>query len=295
MAVSTSAVTVNSNSIFYRESGGGNAGAGRRQAVISIHGNSFSSRAFLKQLESGLAESYRLIAPDLPGHGDSFRSGNPGVDYTLRGHAETLAAFARSVDAEDAVFAGWSLGGHILLEASDLLPRAEGFLIFGTPPVGALPAGAAAPESADGAAQKPFNPHPAAALLFRADLTESEREEILNATFSAGYGGIPELFREDHRRTDPMVRSVMGEVVAAGNVRDEIEIAGALKTPLAVVHGERDQLINLEYLQSLRYTNLYRNEIIVIPGAGHAVQWEAPDRFNKILKTFIDSSACSAE
>jgi pimeloyl-ACP methyl ester carboxylesterase len=276
MAVSTSAVTINAHKIFYRESGGGNTGAGRRQAVIFIHGNSFSSRAFLKQLESGLAESYRLIAPDLPGHGDSFRSGNPGVDYTLRGHAETLAAFARSVDAEDAVFAGWSLGGHILLEASDLLPRAEGFLIFGTPPVGALPAGAAA-------------------LLFRTDLTGPEREEVLNATFNPGYGGIPELFREDHRRTDPMVRSVMGEVVAAGNARDEIEIAGALKTPLAVVHGERDQLINLEYLQSLRYTNLYRNEIIVIPGAGHAVQWEAPDRFNKILKTFIDSSACSAE
>ena len=281
MAVSTSTVTINAHKIFYRESGG----SGR--PILFIHGNSFSSRAFLKQLDSSLAESYRLIAPDLPGHGDSFRSGNPGTDYTLRGHAETLAAFARSVDAEDAVFAGWSLGGHILLEAADLLPRAKGFLIFGTPPLGALPTGTAAPESADGAADEPFNSHPAAALIFQADLAESEREQVLKATFSPGYGGIPELFREDHQRTDPLVRSVMGEVVAAGNARDEIEIVRTFETPLAVVHGEDDQLINFGYLQSLRYANLYRNEIIVIPGAGHAAQWEAPEAFNAVLKEFI--------
>jgi len=33
------------------------------------------------------------------------------------------------------VIVGWSLGGHIALEAASALPDAAGFVIFGTPPV----------------------------------------------------------------------------------------------------------------------------------------------------------------
>jgi len=51
----------------------------------------------------------------------------------------------------------WSLGGHILLEAAKDLPRARGFAIYGTPPVG-FP-----PEMADA-----FLPNPAMARDFLA-------------------------------------------------------------------------------------------------------------------------------
>src|SRR5690349_10408510 len=40
-------------------------------AIVFVHGNSASSLAYQKQLESSLADHYRLIALDLPGHGSS--------------------------------------------------------------------------------------------------------------------------------------------------------------------------------------------------------------------------------
>ena len=123
----TSTVTINSLDIFYRQIGETDP------PVVFVHGLSMSSEVYVKQLESSLADSYRLIAMDLPGHGNSSRSDNPRADYSLRGYAETVAAFARKVNAEEALFVGLSLGGHILLEATDLLNRAKGFLIFAHP------------------------------------------------------------------------------------------------------------------------------------------------------------------
>jgi len=114
----TVTVTINEKEIFYRRAGD------RGQPIVFVHGNSLSSRTFQKQLESDLADSYRLFAPDLPGHGQSFRAENPKSDYNPKAYAEMLTAFAREVEAENSIFVGWSLGGHILLEASDLLPDA---------------------------------------------------------------------------------------------------------------------------------------------------------------------------
>ncbi|RLA00888.1 MAG: alpha/beta hydrolase, partial [Gammaproteobacteria bacterium] len=45
--------------------------------LLFIHGNSSSKSVFSKQLSSDLAKKYRLIALDLPGHGDSDNALNP--------------------------------------------------------------------------------------------------------------------------------------------------------------------------------------------------------------------------
>ncbi|MEV6153646.1 hypothetical protein AB0L53_25195 [Nonomuraea sp. NPDC052129] len=52
--------------------------------------------------------------------------------------AAILAGFVKEVGAEDTVIVGWSLGGHIAIEAAPGLPGAAGFVVFGTPPVGSV-------------------------------------------------------------------------------------------------------------------------------------------------------------
>src|SRR5436853_4699182 len=104
-------------------------------AALLIHGNSCSGLTFRHQLESPLGEKYRLVALDLPGHGDSARAVDPQSTYTLPGYAAIIAGAAEQLGLTDAVIAGWSLGGNVVLEASSRFPDAPGFLIFGAPPV----------------------------------------------------------------------------------------------------------------------------------------------------------------
>ena len=60
-----------------------------------------------------------------------------------------------------------------------------------------------------------------------------------------------------------------------------------LKSPLAVLHGVEEQLVNGAYFASLAMPTLWRRAVQIIPGAGHAPQWETPLAFDALLAAFI--------
>jgi pimeloyl-ACP methyl ester carboxylesterase len=53
--------------------------------VLLIHGNSSCRGVFRHQLQGRLAENHRLIAFDLPGHGQSSNAPDPTQSYTRPG------------------------------------------------------------------------------------------------------------------------------------------------------------------------------------------------------------------
>jgi pimeloyl-ACP methyl ester carboxylesterase len=61
----------------------------------------------------------------------------------------------------------------------------------------------------------------------------------------------------------------------------------ALGRPLAILHGEGEQLVNLGYLQQLSIPSLWRSRVQLIPGAGHAAHHEAPATFTGLLDQFL--------
>ncbi len=65
------------------------------------------AQSIMVRSKESSAES--IVTFDLPGHGDSSRAVDPDRTYTTPGYARVLRAVARATDAEDAVFAGWSL------------------------------------------------------------------------------------------------------------------------------------------------------------------------------------------
>jgi len=251
---------------------------GQGPAVLFVHGNSLSGLAFQRQLESPLGEAYRLVAIDLPGHGQSPPAADPAATYTLPGYAALVVGVAEQLGLTEAVFAGWSLGGHIVLEASGQLPGAAGFLIWGAPPLGIPPAMGAA-----------FLPNPALGAAFQAELSEAA-VEAMAAALSRPAAQIPDQFRADIRRADGLARQVVGGSLGTGNYRDEIEIVARLAAPLAVVHGQEDQIVNGAYLSTLTMPTLWRGAVQTIPDAGHATHWEQPARFNALLEALINQS-----
>jgi pimeloyl-ACP methyl ester carboxylesterase len=249
-------------------------GRGPTTAVL-LHGNSCSSRCYGRQLESGLVDRFRLIAIDLPGHGESSPAVDPDKTYTLPGYAETLVAAASELGAENAVFVGWSLGGYAVLEALPNLPRAAGFLIFGAVPIAS---------NAD--LPRALSSDPVVQAGFRADSTDEELRAVIAMFFRPGFVGAP-FFFEDFRRTDKRARVALAASVARNELRDEMRILRETTQPFAVVHGAHDVLALRSGFVPGSMTTLWRGEIQEIADAGHAPQWETPEAFNRILQDFV--------
>ncbi len=83
-------------------------------SIVFIHGWSHCQSAFLRQFDSHLAETFRLISFDLRGHGDSDHP--CALDAYDNGEAwsNDLHAVIAATDAQTPVLVGWSFGGRII-------------------------------------------------------------------------------------------------------------------------------------------------------------------------------------
>lgn len=261
-------IDINGQKVAYYES------AGTRQPVLFIHGNSMSGLCFERQFNCPFGKQFRLIALDLPGHGRSSTAQGPKSGYNLPAYADIVCDFVNHLGIADTVLVGWSLGGHVLLEAIGRLHDSPGIMIFGTPPVGK-------PIAADA-----FIPHPLMPLLFSADL--NGEEAALTAAFFKPDCQIPSFFCEDMMRTDGRAREALWLSLEEGNYADEVKVVTGLNKPLAVVHSEKESIVNLSYIRELAIPTLWRNEIQIVHDAGHALQWEQPGVFNAMLMKFIE-------
>jgi len=251
----------------------GSQGDGR--AVVFLHGNSCSARTWRPLLHGAFGRRFRCLALDLPGHGHSARAAD-NAQYSLPGYAAILAGFAESLDAADAVVVGWSLGGHIALEAAPAMPAVPGFVIFGTPPV----------RSAEQLSQG-FLPIPATGVGFT-DAVSEDAARSFAACFTAPGSTLPlDEFTADILATDGAARASMFASVRDGRFADQLAIIASLRQPLAILHGEGEQLANLDYIRGLNIPSLWRGEVQLIAGAGHAPHQETPAQFADLLEQFI--------
>jgi pimeloyl-ACP methyl ester carboxylesterase len=85
--------------------------------LILIHGATGNGRMW-DAVRRHLDPRWRVIAPDLPGHG-----ARRGETFTLQSAVETVVAAARSVAPAPVVVGGDSLGGYTALASAAALPR----------------------------------------------------------------------------------------------------------------------------------------------------------------------------
>jgi pimeloyl-ACP methyl ester carboxylesterase len=253
--------------------------AGQGPPVVLIHGNSSSSRVFSRQLSGPLGQRFRLIAVDLPGHGESDDAKDPSA-YSLPGHAQAVRAALDALGIDEAHFVGWSLGGHVALEMAPDLREPRGFVIFGTPPL-----------TSQEAMSEAFLPNPAMKVTFQESVDSTEASAYVAAFFRPGFADIPPFFLDDVLRTDGRARSNLGASIRSGAVRNEGAIVRDLKAPLAVLHGGEEQLVNGRYFGSVAMPTLWRRAVQMIPDAGHTPQWETPQVFDALIEAFVQETA----
>jgi pimeloyl-ACP methyl ester carboxylesterase len=92
--------------VFARDSGGPPAAP----AALLLHGWTASADLNFFPLYGRLTGSYRVIAPDLRGHGRGMRSTEP---FTLEDCADDAAALIRQLKVTNVIAVGYSMGGPV--------------------------------------------------------------------------------------------------------------------------------------------------------------------------------------
>ena len=108
-------ITSVTNGMFLRD-GGGTGAPAQVPALWLLHGFSDSGLAFRNLFKTGLADRYRLLAPDLPGFGVSR---SEGYGFTIDDQVTALLNLINSKTPDGPIgFVGHSVGSILAVEAA---------------------------------------------------------------------------------------------------------------------------------------------------------------------------------
>ncbi len=253
--------------------------------VVFVHGNSACYQAWQKQFNSELAKKYRFVALNLPGHGipgqgKSDAPHDPVKTYTYQGYAAIINEVMTTLNLSNPVCVGWSLGANAVF-ALTKIRKLSAILITGASPI---------PMDSDGKMDmmQAFNPHPKMFALIQKE--KFERDEAIEFISIGGFNHEKAPFMlESALNTDGKARSLIVESRKEGRgCCDCKEVAETYDAPLCIVEGKEDHGIKLDYVvHGIKYKNLFQNKVFVVEGAGHAVFWDQPEEFNRILSLFL--------
>jgi Predicted hydrolases or acyltransferases (alpha/beta hydrolase superfamily) len=100
------------------------AGPEGAPVLVLIHGARLTHAMWQPQIEA-LSDTFRVIAPDLPGHGALA-----GVPFSLDAAVEQVATVVDAIDGEHVIVCGLSLGGYVALAFGARYPSRTKALIL---------------------------------------------------------------------------------------------------------------------------------------------------------------------
>ena len=246
--------------------------AGAGWPVLLIHAFPLSAEMWRPQLES-VPQGWRYIAPDLRGFGGSPAGPEPP---TMDDYAADLESVLDALGVETAAIGGLSMGGYATFALHRRAPERFTSLVLAD-----TRAEADTPEGREG----------------RRDMSALVKDRGVGAVADSM---IPKLLGERSRNGDlaPLVRglieanSVTGVDHAIHALMTRPDSSGdlpALRLPVLVMVGEEDGLTpKADSERMIRATE--RSQLVVLPGAGHLSNLEAPEAFSTALANFLRSS-----
>jgi pimeloyl-ACP methyl ester carboxylesterase len=238
--------------------------------IVLIHGSGVNARCWIEQIR-GLRAA-RVIAIDLPGHGQSHDADTTTIDD----YADVVAAFLVTLRAVPAIIVGHSLGGAIALAlAARYTATIHGLVLVST--CARLPSSSVAAEWL-----LPFLPGPVRKAMFF-----STAQALLFAPGASARAvnlGMREL-----RACRP---ETLARDVAMSRAMDFTEVAKALRVPTLVLCGSRDQ-VTPPVLAADLHASITGSRLSIVEGAGHMVLVEAPDVVNREIDAFADAVAAA--
>lgn len=251
------------------------AGNPRGQAILFIHGYSQSRHSWRKQMESDLADDFRLVALDNRGHG---RSEKPEGEY---GDSDLWAADVQRVietlGLDEPVLVGWSYGGLIV---SDYLASYGDEHISGINFCGAI--SKLGTEDALAVIGEPFFE---ALPGFESDTVEESVDTLETFLGQCVHGDLPEDELLSMLGFNVLVPPHVREGLHSRTVTHDEDLRQITKSVL-VSHGAEDVIV-LPAAAEEHAELIETAETSRYPEVGHSPFWEDPERFNRELREFV--------
>jgi pimeloyl-ACP methyl ester carboxylesterase len=242
--------------------------AGSGPPLLLVHGLGSNATMEWGRLMAPLGRTYRVLAPDLPGFGDSDRPAS--ADYSIPMQVEAVLAFMRARGIERTRLAGISMGGWISARLAGEHPeRVERLVLVaaaGMRPDGpTIPAEVLLPKDEEGvrrlvAAVRHKAPVPPGFVARDILARRLEEEWIVRRAL------------ESMRDGDTWLNGTLGRA----------------EMPVLVMWGKQDALIPVAYAEPLQAE--FRNaRLEVMDGCGHVPIADCPEAFDRLLLGFLEA------
>ncbi len=234
-------------------------GGSKRAPVVFIHGAAASSVTWMDVVRR-LSPQRRVIAPDLPGHGQS----DPWHEVSIDGYRDAVGTVCAHLAIDKVVLVGHSMGGAIALRCALAWPeRVAGLVLVCSGArmrVGPAVLAAFADPTADHAA-----------LLAAACYAPSAPRDLVERWRAVAVQCPPEIALADF------------QAVHGFDVRDALS---SIKAPALAIGGSDDVMLPPK-LTLEAASGLPNARAMIVPHAAHMVHHEQPDAFHAALEAFL--------
>jgi len=219
-----------------------------------------------------LADEFRVVAIDLPGHGDSA---NITEEPSIENFADRIKDLLDSLNIKQSTMFGHSLGGYITLAFAEKYSHyLSGFaLIHST----------AFPDT-----EEAKNGRLATIEKVKKDGTQGVVNGLIPKLFSPlnlqKNSQEIELAKEIGYKTS--VDGTINSLISMKNRMDRNHVLESTKLPVLLLAGKEDQIIPLEKTFSVKKENIKQS---IIVDAGHMSMLESPKQLIKEMKDFLAS------
>ncbi|MGZ5198019.1 MAG: alpha/beta fold hydrolase [Kaistella sp.] len=243
---------------------------GKGRVVVLLHGYLGSHEVWNSTTED-LSRSYRVIAIDLPGHGETA---NFGYAHSMELMAKCVKAVMDHLRLKRFVIIGHSMGGYVALAFADLFPDSlRGFCLYHSTAY------------ADSEEKKKDRLRAVNAVKANRGIYTSSTIRNLFATKNLKYLKNEISFATKIAKGT----SKQGIIAALHGMKDRPRrdiILGLVEYPIMMVIGEHDNILPHEQL--LEQAQTIRNKtILYLEHDGHFGFLESPRQSNKELRKFL--------
>jgi pimeloyl-ACP methyl ester carboxylesterase len=247
--------------------------------LLLVHGYSASLHAW-EPWAQRLADRYRIVTIDLPGHG--LTSAPADYQASIERYVRDVEAFAQSRNLPRFTLVGSSMGGHVAWEyALAHSQQLDGLVLVDA---GGWP---------DSGGSNP----PLVFLLLRNPLVRPLLRDLDNTSLVRQ--GLEAAFVDRRLVDDAMVQRYARFARAPGHREILIQMANVgdrkpatrerlaqIRTPTLIMHGDRDNLVPVEHGRMFA-ASIPGSELITWPDEGHLPMEEHPDRSAQALSDFL--------
>jgi 3-oxoadipate enol-lactonase len=246
---------------------------GSGPTVVLLHGYPFN-RSMWREQSAMLRARYRVITPDLRGHGETVITDNATIDEM----AQDVAALLDELEIEHVVMCGLSMGGYVALAF---------YRRFGLQRVRALIL-ADTRSQADTTEARRNREEQAAKILKQgmSSIADDFLKKVLTPITLSEHPEITERVREMVITTKPQGAAAALRAMAARP--DQTDFLPEIIAPTLIIVGSEDQLTPPVDAEMMHHA-IRGSRLEIIEGASHLSNLERPAEFNRAIKNFLDA------